>query len=187
VSAQQRPKYTEREAINYIIRGDETVPVRIIGGNVTFQGDFTLGGPITVFPFDTNGNELSPYIKNVDVPLSTRASEATLSAILSRLPVNGFSSFSQPLDIIINLIQTTSPTVFMDHISMEVSLNENQIAINLPKKAQILRLTAVDAPVYVNLDREIAGSDYIAIPANTHCHSQSHEQDLCEDFNWLYR
>jgi hypothetical protein len=66
--------------------------------------ELTSGDPktrrlLTELPFslvlrDSEGSELSSYIRNLDVPLSSRASEATLSNILGRLDVT-LSSLSR--------------------------------------------------------------------------------------------
>jgi len=93
-----------------------------------------------------------------------------LKKILGRLPKTEFSSYDRPLDRIIALLAqiaesgiTSSPS-FGDHVALEVDLDWNQKAIALPRRALVLKLTAIDAPVYVNLDREVTDTEYIPIP-----------------------
>jgi len=102
--------------------------------------------------------------------LSSVEEVQVLKKILGRLPKTEFSSYDRPLDQIITLLAqiaesgiATSPS-FGDHVAMEVDLTDVQTAITLPKRVLVLKLTAIDAPVYVNLDREVTDSEYIPIP-----------------------
>jgi len=90
-----------------------------------------------------------------------------LYKILGRLPKSEFSSVDRPLDAIMDLIKTISPSVFTDHVIWSGSIPSDSVMEIDVGGAMILQLRAKNSPIKVNFDRGVA-NEYIVIDPDTY-------------------